>query len=313
MKFMKSTLTIVTRTSALAMWQANHIRSRLIAAYPTLKVEIEGIKTQGDKRLDVSLQKIGGKGLFVKELEEALLRGEADIAVHSLKDMPAGLPSGLTIACICQRENPYDAWVSNGHISFESLPSQSRIGTSSLRRALQLKHKRPDLIYEPLRGNVDSRLKKCQAGEFDAIVLAAAGLIRLNLESHITQQFDKDLMLPAVAQGALGIECRTDDVETQALISILDDKPTRICIEAERALNAALGGNCQVPVAGFAQLKEGGLHLEGKVCSPLSGAILHAQATGTQIAPVELGQQVAQRLIAQGAREIIAEILHDSP
>lgn len=306
----KKTLIIATRTSTLALWQANHIRDQLIHRYPDLNVELNGIKTLGDKRLDVSLQKIGGKGLFVKELEEALLNREADLAVHSLKDMPAVLPPGLGIVSICQRENPYDAWVCPKNYQLADIPSQSRIGTSSLRRMLQLKQKRPDLIYEPLRGNVDTRLSKCHAGEWDAIVLAVAGLTRLNKQNEITYSFNKEEMVPAVAQGALGIECRLDDEDTKNLLTFLDDKKTRACIEAERALNAALGGNCEVPVAGFAELHDGQLHLIGRVLSPSSGKILHAEAMMTMDSPVVLGKQVAHTLIQQGAREIIDEILH---
>lgn len=306
----KKTLIIATRTSALALWQANHIRTRLIERYPDLNVELNGIKTLGDKRMDVSLQKIGGKGVFVKELEEALLNKEADLAVHSLKDMPAILPAGLGIVSICERENPYDAWVCPKNYQLKDIPTNSRVGTSSLRRMLQLKHKRPDLIYEPLRGNVDTRLSKCQSGEWDAIVLAVAGLTRLNKQDHITHTFSKTEMLPAVSQGALGIECRLEDKETIELISFLDNKNTRACIEAERAMNAALGGNCQVPVAGFAQLHNGEVHLQGRVLSPFSNVILHAEARMPAQDAVLLGKHVAELLRQQGACEIIEEILN---
>jgi hydroxymethylbilane synthase len=291
------------------MWQAEHIRSKLMSYHNELDVEIIGVKTTGDIRLDVSLQKIGGKGLFVKELEHALLNDEADVAVHSLKDVPATFPEGLGIVTICERENPFDAWVCPKGFTLDNIPAGSRVGTSSLRRMVQLKAIRSDLIYEPLRGNVDSRLRKCQSGEWDAIILAVAGMVRLNLQQHITAVFNEEQLVPAVGQGALGLECRLDDKETQTLLSVLDHAPTRACVEAERAMNAALGGNCQVPVAGFAQIQNNQILLHGKVGHPERAVILTANQSANLDQSKALGQKVAQDLIAQGAKELITDIL----
>jgi hydroxymethylbilane synthase len=302
-------LRIVTRTSRLAMWQAEHIRAELMAHHPSLDIEIIGIKTKGDLWLDTPLQKIGGKGLFVKELENALLANEADIAVHSLKDLPAHFPDGLGLAVICARENPFDAWISPQGFTLETLPAGSKVGTSSLRRTVQLRRVRPDLEYLPLRGNVDTRLRKCIEGEWDAIVLAAAGLKRLDLLQHATQIFSAEQMLPAVGQGALAIECRLLDERAKSLVSVLEDKATRACINAERAMNAKLGGNCQVPVAGFATLSGQKLQLTGKVGHPLQDEILQAHAIDSLENAVILGEHVAQLLIDQGAKTLIDDIL----
>lgn len=302
-------LRIVTRTSRLAMWQAEHIRAQLMSHHPDLSVDIIGIKTQGDLWLDTPLQKIGGKGLFVKELEHALLADEADIAVHSLKDLPAHFPDGLGIAAICPRETPLDAWICPQGFTLETLPSGSKVGTSSLRRTVQLRHVRPDLAYSPLRGNVDTRLRKCMEGEWDAIVLAAAGLKRLGLLQHVTQIFAAEKVLPAVGQGALAIECRLNDQRAQSLVSVLEDKITRACINAERAMNAKLGGNCQIPIAGFAVVNQQELHLIGRVGHPEQHDILQAEAVGSMENAVLLGEKVAQMLIDQGAKELIDDIL----
>ena len=303
-------ITIVSRTSSLAMWQAKYIRLQLLKHHAQLSVDILGVKTLGDRWLEVPLHKVGGKGLFVKELEEALLAKEADIAVHSLKDVPAQFPEGLDIAAICERENPFDAWVCPQGFTLENIPKGSLIGTSSLRRQVQLKRLRPDLQYGSLRGNVDSRLRKCQEGHFDAIVLAVAGLARLNLLSHAKAIFSADQLLPAVAQGALGIECREEDSEIKALLAPLNHQMTQICIKAERAMNKALGGNCQVPVAGFAQMKEGKLFLTGRVGHPESLLLLEATRSAPYEEAVSLGEQVANDLIQQGAQKIISDVLH---
>jgi hydroxymethylbilane synthase len=305
----KKPFIIVTRTSVLALWQANYVKARIEAQFPELSVELLGVKTLGDKRLDVSLQKIGGKGVFVKELENALYDKSAHIAVHSLKDMPVRLPEGLMIASVCTRENPCDAWVCPKGMTLAELPLNSRVGTSSLRRSTQLKRIRPDLIFEPLRGNIDSRLKKCMDGEWDAIVLAAAGLIRLGLQQHIQHIFDYQTVLPAVSQGALGIECRSDDHETQAILSFLNDDDTRACIDAERAMNLMLGGNCEVPVAGFAQINQQEITLIGRVLSSIDNSMIEAQAKGPIADAEKIGQSVATNLINQGAKEIIAQML----
>lgn len=302
-------LRIVTRTSALAMWQAEHVRSQLLKHHPKLEIEIIGVKTTGDIRLDVSLQKIGGKGLFVKELEQALLNHEADLAVHSLKDVPATFPEGLELAAICERANPFDAWICPQGDTLGSLPQGSRVGTSSLRRLVQLKQFRPDLVYEPLRGNVDTRLRKCHEGEFGAIVLAVAGLSRLNLQHQIMMEFNAEQVLPAVGQGALGIECRLEDANTRALVSVLNHAPTQACIIAERAMNAALGGNCQVPVAGFATLEDKHIVLQGMVGHPERLLILRAKGQAALQDSAQLGQQVAQDLINQGAKALIDDLV----
>ncbi|HRE31276.1 MAG TPA: hydroxymethylbilane synthase, partial [Candidatus Berkiella sp.] len=270
-------------------------------------------KTKGDLWLQTPLQKIGGKGLFVKELEEALLANEADLAVHSLKDLPAHFPETLGLAAICERENPFDAWICPQGHTLATLPPGSVVGTSSLRRTVQLRYFRPDLKYLPLRGNVDTRLRKCFDGEWDAIVLAAAGLKRLDLFTHVTEVFSAEQVLPAVGQGALAIETRLHDERTRALLAKLDDTNTRACVNAERAMNAALGGNCQVPVAGFAVVNNGQLHLTGRVGHPNQHALLQATASGDIEQALMIGHQVADELIKQGAKKLIDDILnHDS-
>lgn len=301
-------LTIATRTSPLAMWQAEFVRDHLRRHHPSLIINIIGIKTLADKQLNTPLDKIGGKGIFVKELEQALLNREADLAVHSLKDVPATFPEGLGLGAICQRENPLDAWICPQGASLEKLSAGSRVGTSSLRRMVQLKMLRPDLHYVPLRGNVDTRLRKCQQGEWDAIVLAVAGLSRLKLTEHITQIFSPQELLPAVGQGALGIECRLNDDQTREWIDVLDHPPTRLCIEAERAMNAALGGNCQVPVAGYAVYENENLVLTGRVGDFQEKILLEARRAAPADKAVSLGESVAQDLMLKGAEKIIANI-----
>ena len=294
--------------SPLARWQAQFVKAQLLQHHPHLTIHIEGIKTQGDKWLQSPLYKIGGKGLFVKELEEALLQKKADIAVHSLKDMPAFFPTGLGLAAICEREDPQDAWICpHGH-SVHDLAPGSRVGTSSLRRQVQLQSVRPDLTYLPLRGNVETRLQRCLAGEWDAIVLAVAGLKRLNLLSHATHIFQPQLMLPAVGQGALGVECRVEDTFTWEKVAVLDHLPTRRCIEAERSMNQVLGGSCQVPIAGFATLEATDIHLWGRVGDPRTHTFIEAVAKGTH--PIEVGKAVAEALLAKGAKSIL-EALHE--
>lgn len=301
-------LTIITRTSPLALWQAEFVRTQLQHHHPELVVKIKGIKTAGDRWLETPLYKMGGKNLFVKELEQALIEGEADIAVHSLKDMPALLPEGLMLAAICERENPMDAWVCPQGLNLMSLPAGSRVGTSSLRRMVQLKRFRQDLDYVSLRGNVGTRLQKCLNGEFNAIVLAAAGLIRLNLQSHITHQFNTHEMLPAVGQGALGIECRAQDEQAQNLLKALDHLPTRTCVNAERAMNAKLGGSCQVPIAGFAQVIENEIYMQACIGHPEKELFLKAEKKMPLAQAKSLGEAVAADLLAQGAGKILAEL-----
>ena len=303
-----NTLKIATRQSPLALWQAEHIKARLQALHPGLTVELVKFVTQGDKILDTPLAKIGGKGLFVKELENALLDGRADLAVHSMKDVPMDLPDNLTLAVICERENPFDAFVSNQYLTLDDLPQGARLGTSSLRRKSQIQAYRPDLTIIDLRGNVGTRLGKLDAGEYDAIILATAGLKRLQLESRIKQILSADLSLPAVGQGALGLECRSNDQAVLTLIAPLSDPATNICIRAERAFNRTLQGGCQVPIAGFAVLENNQLTMQGRVGSPDGQQLLKAEISGAPEQAEQLGQQLAQRLLEQGAGELLAAL-----
>lgn len=303
-----NTLKIATRQSPLALWQAEHIKSRLQALHPGLAVELVKFVTQGDKILDTPLAKIGGKGLFVKELENALLDGRADLAVHSMKDVPMDLPANLTLAVICERENPFDAFVSNQYSSLDDLPQGARLGTSSLRRKSQIQAYRPDLNIIDLRGNVGTRLSKLDAGEYDAIILAAAGLKRLQLESRIQGILPPELSLPAVGQGALGLECRSNDQAVLTLIAPLSDPATSYCIKAERAFNRTLQGGCQVPIAGFAVLENNQLSMQGRVGSPDGQQLLKAEVCGAAEQAEQLGQQLAQRLLDQGAGELLAAL-----
>lgn len=323
------TLTIATRKSPLAIWQAEHIRDRLLALHPELSIALLTMSTRGDKILDAPLAKVGGKGLFVKELETALLDGRADIAVHSTKDVPMQLPVGLVLAVICQREDPFDALVlpsvqdsklSHTITKIADLTEGSTIGTSSLRRQCQLQQRRPDLQFKSLRGNVNSRLAKLDNGEFDAIILAAAGLTRLGLADRISFHLPVDWMLPAVAQGALSIECRDDDADTQALIRPLNDAVSALSVTAERAMNRCLNGGCQVPIAGFAQLSEAGdrLQLEGRVGavdgSQLlieSGHIEHLltlESAQALVKAEQLGVTIAEQLLARGAQGLLDQV-----
>ncbi len=299
------TLKIATRQSPLALWQAEHIRDRLEALHDGLKVELVTFVTQGDKILDTPLAKIGGKGLFVKELEAALLDGRADIAVHSMKDVPMQLPEGLELAIICEREDPYDAFVSNQYESFADLPQGAKLGTSSLRRKCQILKQRPDLDVIDLRGNVGTRLSKLDAGQYDAIILASAGLKRLELQQRIRHVLDRDVSLPAVGQGALGIECRSHDTEILDLIMPLMHTDTNVCVRAERAFNAYLEGGCQVPIAGFATLENGQIHLEGRVGSVDGETLLVSKVIGETQQAEQLGVQLAKQLLDQGAGELL--------
>jgi hydroxymethylbilane synthase len=305
---MPETLRIATRKSPLAMWQAEHVAAALTAIHPGLQVEILGMTTKGDRILDAPLAKVGGKGLFVKELEQGMLNGEADIAVHSLKDVPVEFPAGLHLAVIMEREDPRDAFVSNRFESLDQLPQGACVGTSSLRRQCQLAERRPDLRIEPLRGNVNTRLAKLDAGEYDAIILAAAGLIRLGFGSRIRGTIAPADSLPAIAQGAIGIECRIDDPRTNALIAPLHHGETALRIRAERAMNARLHGGCQVPIAGHATLEGDHLILQGLVGTTDGTLILRARAEGPRETAEALGTQVADDLLAQGAAEILSAL-----
>ena len=301
------TLRIATRNSPLALWQAHFIRDQLLAAHKQLSVEIVSMTTKGDQILDRSLSKVGGKGLFMKELEEALLDGRADIAVHSMKDVTVDLPEGLEVSCVCERETPNDAFVSNKYRSLHELPAGSVVGTSSLRRRAQLKHHFPQLEIKELRGNVNTRLSKLDGGEYDAIILAAAGLIRLGFENRIADLIAIEDSLPAVGQGIVGIENRVDDTKIKQLLMVLNDTNSEVCIAAERRMNQCLDGGCSVPIAGFAQLEGDTLIMQGVVGDVESGQLLKASAQGEAIDAVELGQQVAQQLIDQGAKTLIAK------
>lgn len=301
-------LKIATRQSPLALWQAEHVRARLMAQHAGLQVELVTFVTQGDRILDTPLAKIGGKGLFVKELENALLDGRADLAVHSMKDVPMQLPPGLILAVTCEREDPLDAFVSNHHDSFAALPTGAVVGTSSLRRRCQLLAARPDLQVVDLRGNVGTRLSKLDQGQYDAIILASAGLRRLGLATRIREQLEPQLSLPAVGQGALGLECRADDDQTLNWIACLNDPVTASCVRAERAFNAHLQGGCQVPIAAFAQLQGNTLHMEGRVGAPDGQPLLCAQRSGPADQPETLGIALAEQLLDMGAGPLLAAL-----
>ncbi|ALO45114.1 hydroxymethylbilane synthase [Pseudohongiella spirulinae] len=299
---------IATRRSPLALWQAEYVRDELMARNPDLQVELVGIATRGDKILDTPLAKIGGKALFVKELEVAMLEGEADIAVHSMKDVPMEFPDGLFLPVICPREDPRDAFVSNHYASVEELPQGARVGTASLRRQCQLKERRPDLQIGTLRGNVGTRLGKLDSGEFDAIVLAAAGLLRLKLESRIAQFIPDQLSLPAGGQGAVGIECRNNDQRVIDLLSPLHDQDTADRVLCERAMNRRLQGGCQVPIACYAELQGDDLFLRGLVGEPDGSRVLRTEQRGHRSDAEAIGIAAAEELLAQGADKILAEL-----
>lgn len=299
---------IATRKSPLALWQAEFVAAALRAHHPQLTVELVTMSTRGDKLLDSPLAKIGGKGLFVKELEHAMARGDADIAVHSMKDVPMAFPDGFCLPVICERGDPTDAFVSNQYDSLSALPHGAVVGTSSLRRQSQLMAQRPDLTVNSLRGNVGTRLSKLDSGEFDAIILASAGLKRLQLAERITQRLPANVCLPACGQGAVGIECRSDNEELIALLAPLHDADTASCVLTERAMNTRLNGGCQVPIAGHAVLANGQLTMEGLVASPDGQTLLRAEHVGPATAPQVLGNQVAETLLELGAGPLLAPL-----
>ncbi|MGN5592878.1 hydroxymethylbilane synthase [Stutzerimonas nitrititolerans] len=305
---MSREIRIATRKSALALWQAEYVKARLEASHPGLVVSLVPMVSRGDKLLDAPLAKIGGKGLFVKELETALMENEADIAVHSMKDVPMEFPVGLGLYCICEREDPRDAFVSNRYDSLDALPPGSVVGTSSLRRQAQLLARRPDLKIQFLRGNVNTRLAKLDAGEYDAIILAAAGLIRLGFGERIRSSIGVDESLPAGGQGAVGIECRTDDAELHQLLACLNDPQTATRVTAERALNRHLNGGCQVPIACYAVLEGDQLWLRGLVGQPDGTQLLRAEGRAPAEQAEALGVQVAEALLAQGAAQILKAV-----
>jgi hydroxymethylbilane synthase len=300
-------IVIATRESALALWQARHVSEQLRQYYPGLQVSLLGMTTEGDRRLDSSLATIGGKGLFVKELEKALEDGRADIAVHSMKDVPMELPSGFRIAVMMAREEPRDAFVSNRFPDLQSLTPGSVVGTSSLRRQSQIKARFPQIVVKPLRGNVQTRLRKLDDGEYEAIILAAAGLNRLMLHDRITCVLEPEESLPAVGQGALGIECRVDRADLCELLAPLNDEATRFCVEAERSLSRALGGSCTVPLGGYAQIISGQMRLRGFVAAPDGSQLIEDDLTMpvSEVVAQQIGSELARRLSERGAREIL--------
>jgi hydroxymethylbilane synthase len=302
-------LRIATRKSPLALWQAEHVRARLMEAHPGLQVELVTMTTQGDRVLDSPLARIGGKGLFVKELEQGMLEGSADIAVHSMKDVPAELPPGLDIGAILEREDPRDAFVSNRYGSIDALPEAALVGTSSLRRQCQLRACRPDLQLLDLRGNVNTRLGRLDQGDYDAIVLACAGLKRLGMAGRITRALTAEELLPAIGQGVIGIECRREDEVVRRLIESLNHEPTCLRIQAERALNAGLAGGCQAPVAGFSLLNNDLIELHGLVGWPDGSEIVRSQIIGPAQDADSLGRELAEDLLSRGARRILDTLL----
>ena len=305
---MRNKIVIATRESQLALWQANNVKASLEALYPEINVELLGMTTKGDQILDSPLSKIGGKGLFVKELEKALLDGEADIAVHSMKDVPMEFPEGLGLSVICKREDPTDAFVSNTYNSIEELPQGAVVGTSSLRRSCQLQMHRPDLVIKNLRGNVNTRLRKLDEGEYDAIILATAGLVRLEMADRIKTSISDTFSLPAGGQGAMGIECRSDDAELIKLLAPLQHQETAYRVIAERAVNKRLNGGCQAPIACFALLEGDELFIRGLVGSTDGKRMVRGEIRGDKANAEALGIQLAEQLLADGAQALLDEV-----
>ncbi|MFC5473854.1 hydroxymethylbilane synthase [Paraherbaspirillum soli] len=306
-----SKLVIASRESRLAMWQAEHVRDRLFALYPDCNIEILGMTTRGDQILDRTLSKVGGKGLFVKELEVAMAEGRADLAVHSLKDMPMDLPPGFALAAVLEREDPRDAFVSNDYASLEQLPEGAIVGTSSLRRQALIAARFPHLQIKPLRGNLDTRLGKLDRGEYAAIILAAAGLKRLGLTARIKALLEPEQSLPAPGQGAMAIEIRDDRDDLRQLLAPLNHVPTAQAVTAERTLSRAFGGSCQIPLAAFATIDDGNMRLRAMIGTPDGQRVASAEATGAANAPEELGKKIAEALQAQDAAAILAACLQE--
>ena len=304
---MNSTIRIATRESRLALWQAEHVAALLCRHHPGLTVELVPMSTRGDQILDTTLAKIGGKGLFIKELENAMLDGRADIAVHSMKDVPAQVPEGFEIVAVLEREDPRDALVAADYVRIDDIPADSIVGTSSLRRQAQLRHARPDLRVEPVRGNVETRLRKLDQGGFAAILLAAAGLKRLGLESRIAGLLPYEVSLPAVGQGAVGVECLAGNAAVAALLAPLEDRDTRRCVDAERAFAGGLGASCESPVAGFAVIEGDELFLRGLVATRDGASILHGELRGPATDAAALGAALAENLFERGAAALLAE------
>ncbi|GEM81569.1 hydroxymethylbilane synthase [Vibrio superstes] len=309
----KQTLRIATRKSPLALWQAHYVKSRLEEIHPDLNVELVTMVTKGDIILDTPLAKVGGKGLFVKELEVAMLEKRADIAVHSMKDVPVDFPEGLGLAVICEREDPRDAFVSNTYQSVDELPQGAIVGTCSLRRQCQISASRPDLVIKELRGNVGTRLGKLDDGQYDAIILAAAGLKRLEMVERIQSYIEPESSLPAVGQGAVGIECRLDDERVRELIKPLNHTDTSDRVSAERAMNLALEGGCQVPIGSYCVITpDNQLYLRGLVGKPDGTEIIRAEIRGERSQAIAMGEELAQELLASGAKEILSEVYNQA-
>jgi len=310
----KDRISIGTRGSKLALYQAEWVRSEIQRRHPETEIKISKIKTTGDKILDVPIAKIGGKGLFIKEIEEALLRGEVDVAVHSMKDIPTDLPEGLHIAAVCEREDPRDAFVSRIHDSgfrihsFRELPHGATVGTSSLRRSCQLRHIRPDLKIVQLRGNLDTRLRKLDEGQFDAIIVAVAGMKRLGFSERVTETLEPTTCLPAIGQGAIGIECRTDDEPINTIVGALDHKGTSVATSAERAFLKRLEGGCQVPIAAYARIENSLLVIDGLVGSITGEKLVRGHMAVRPEGAEAIGVKLAEDLLSRGAREILAEV-----
>ncbi|MDR3323973.1 MAG: hydroxymethylbilane synthase [Zoogloeaceae bacterium] len=303
-----SRIVIASRESRLALWQAEHVQARLAVRYPETEVVILGMTTQGDQILDRPLAQIGGKGLFIKELEAAMLEGRADLAVHSMKDVPMEMPAGFALAAISGRETPFDAFVSNRFAHLDALPAGAIVGTSSLRRESLLRRRYPHLTIKSLRGNLDSRLRKLDEGQYDAIILAAAGLIRLDLQTRIRALLPPEAFLPAPGQGALGIEVLSARRDAAQWVAALNDPQTAACVEAERAFSRALGGSCQIPLGGYAVLEKGQLWLRGFVASVDGQQFIEGECRGEPAAAQALGQQLAESLRAKGASVILASL-----
>lgn len=304
------TLKIATRNSPLALWQAEHVKQQLIDLHPDLNVELVSMTTEGDRFLDAPLIAVGGKGLFIKELEQALLNGEADIAVHSMKDVTIDLPDELAMPVILKREDVRDVFISNNYKQIEDLPDGAVLGTSSLRRQSQVKALRPEIELKDLRGNVGTRLRKLDDGEYDAIMLAAAGIIRLGLKERITQLIPESVLLPAIGQGAIGIECRAGDTEVHELIAPLNHRETSLCVETERAFSRRLFGGCQLPIAGQASIKGNEINLVGLVARIDGSEVIKSELSGDIEKRDETGTTLAERLLERGADEILKELIH---
>ena len=306
---MSDVITIATRESPLALWQAEHVQALLRERYPEKKVELLGMTTQGDQILDKTLSKIGGKGLFVKELEIAMQKRLAHLAVHSLKDVPMELPEGFVLAAVSKREDPRDAFVSNRYDSLESMPAGSVVGTASLRRELMLRSRFPHLVVKPVRGNVGTRLKKLDSGEYDALVMASAGFKRLGLKERIREIISEDISLPSPGQGALGIECLQSDLDTQEAVAFINDEKTRACCLAERAVSRALGGSCHVPLAAYATIDGSEMRLRALVGDHTTGESVSTEVRGDWQTYAQLAQKAVEDLLKQGARSYIEKLL----